>query len=88
MKDILNRREDLMNNTASQLIGLSFTTAREKLSFWWVLEHQNIQPWGSRYTFRRTGVGQLTLYTNSKNIVTQTPTKASVLLQKPVHVQL
>jgi hypothetical protein len=48
MEDILNNREDMLNNSASQLIGQKFSEVRNKLSFWWVLEHQNIQPWGKQ----------------------------------------
>lgn len=87
MEDVLSRREDMLNNSASQLIGLKFSEVRDRLSYWWVLEHQNVKPWGSRYTYSRKGVGKLTLHTDAKNVVTETPTRACVLLQKPVQVQ-
>jgi len=77
MKDILSNHQDLTNNTASQLIGLEISVVREKLGYWWILESQDVKSSGSRYTFTRAGVGKLTLYTNEKNIVIQTPASAN-----------
>ena len=72
----LNERQDLINNSASQLIGLDISEARKMLGYWWVLENQHVSSYGSQYTFGRAGVGKITLYTNEKNIVVQTPTSS------------
>lgn len=34
LKDILYNKQDLINNTASQLIGLEIMEARQKLGYW------------------------------------------------------
>lgn len=78
LKDIMRNRQDLINNTASQLIGLEILEARQKLGYWWILESQSVNVGcGSRYTFNRAGVGKITLYTNAKSIVIQTPTETA-----------
>lgn len=76
MRDILNNPQDLTNNTASQLIGLDISEAKERLGHWWVLESQNIFSHGGEYVFSRAGVGKIHISTNTKNIVVQTPTSA------------
>ena len=73
MTDILNSRNALINNTASQLIGLEISEAVKRLGYWWALESQNIGSYSSQYNFVRAGAGKITLYTNEKNIVVQTP---------------
>ena len=49
----------------AKLLGKDISEAREILGYWWTLSSQTI----NAKTFKRAGIGELTLYLNNKNIV-------------------
>lgn len=68
-ENIPNRKDVIESN---MLIGLDITEAKNKLGYWWVCSHCNVNAFTCEgtYVFNRAGHGRLEVITQ-KNIVVQ-----------------